>query len=179
MNGVSRGAPGCGCESERGGRGPPMPASLRSAVFRLSGCGRMRMRWRSPPAVIARDSRTATAVLLCLTGSPGWTASRVPETCAFWRLRERKEFIWRKSIWISFGNTAGKRSWGARIDGRKRMGLCWGDECRKDLGSRWEARTLDREEIKILIKEQRAYFFTGATREEACPLYTCDAADEG
>ena len=26
---------------------------------------------------------------------------------------------------------------------------------------------MDREKIKILIKEQRAYFFTGATREEA------------
>ena len=26
---------------------------------------------------------------------------------------------------------------------------------------------MDREKIKILIKEQQAYFFTGATREEA------------
>ena len=57
--------------------GPPMPAPWRSTAFRLSGRGRMRIRWRSPPAIIPRDIRTATAGstvfdgIAWLDGEPG------------------------------------------------------------------------------------------------------------
>lgn len=63
----------------------------------------------SPPAIIPRGSRTATATHQRLTAWRICRGRRDREICVFWKPMEKRGFGWRNLIWSFCGHTAVRR----------------------------------------------------------------------